>query len=54
MAQAIITITDEPNGNINVSLVFEPAINNETVSAAQSTAARFIEMLKREDEENQS
>lgn len=54
MASATITVTDTDDGKINVRIEFDPSISIETDSAAQSTAIRFVDMLKREDLEERS
>lgn len=54
MASATITVTDTPDGKINVHIEFDPAIAKDSESTAQATAVRFIEMLKAEDQEERS
>lgn len=48
MAQAVITITDAEDGQINISMVFEPSMGKLVSSQAQLAALRFLDVMKRE------
>lgn len=50
MAQATITITDNGDDQISVKIEFDPAISNTTHSVAHSTALRFFEILRAQEE----
>jgi hypothetical protein len=46
--KVVITIIDEEDGHLNVSVKFDPTITNDTKSNAVSLACDFLELVKKE------
>lgn len=47
MSKAVFTITDNPNGTINVDVCFEPIVEGAK-TPAQQTALRLLAIMKRD------